>query len=182
VTIRVEWFSPGRQGDFYALHSGANGAGWCKCVAWWVATWDGWGERTAAENIAFRETLCDDGEYDGLLAYDGDDPVGWCQLGQRDRLAKLVMQLELTPDPDVWAVTCFLVAPARRREGIAHLLLRAAIEEARTAGASRLEGYPRHGLREDEDLWTGPPWLFSAAGFEVVREGSPRSIVSLDLA
>ena len=157
MTIRVERFSPERLDDFLALHSDANGAGWCRCVAWWVPTWDGWGDRTAEENASLRDTLCASGEYDGLLAYDGDEPVGWCQVGQRDRLAKLVSQLELAPDAAVWAVTCFLVAPERRNEGVAHRLLEAAIEEARRAGAARLEGYPRHAPREDGDAWTGRP-------------------------
>jgi GNAT superfamily N-acetyltransferase len=182
VTIRVERFSAGRRDDFLALHSDANGAGWCRCVAWWVPTWVGWGERTVEENAVLRTALCGSGEYDGLLAYVGDQPVGWCQIGQRDRLSKLVAQLELEPDPSVWAVTCFLVVPAHRGEGIATRLLAAAIDEARRVGATRLEGYPQDELREDGDAWTGPPSLFSAAGFEIVRAGSPRSVASLALA
>jgi GNAT superfamily N-acetyltransferase len=146
-----------------------------------VPTWDGWGERAAAENAALRKSLCHAGEYDGLLAYDGDEPVGWCQLGPRDRLAKLVAQLELEPDPSVWAVTCFLVAPSRRRRGVAAALLERAIGTAREAGASRLEAYPRHEAEEPGEMWTGPPALFAAAGFEPVRAPSPRSIVSLEL-
>jgi len=93
--VRVERFGPALLDDFHRLHSDANGAGWCRCVAWWVPSWDGWGERPAAENAALREELCNAGEYDGLLAFAGDEPVGWCQLGRRDRLEKLVLQLEL---------------------------------------------------------------------------------------
>jgi GNAT superfamily N-acetyltransferase len=181
VTIRVERFSPVRRDDFLALHSDANGAGWCRCVAWWVPTWDGWGERTAEENTALRDALCARGQYDGLLAYDGNEPVGWCQLGQRDRLTKLVAQLELDPDPLVWAVTCFFVAPARRNEGIAVSLLAAAVEEARLAEATRIEGYPRNVMRDDDDAWTGPQSLFTAAGFEIVRAGTPLSVASRTL-
>jgi GNAT superfamily N-acetyltransferase len=181
VTIRIERFRPGLEGDFRALHSEANDTGWCRCVAWWVPTWDGWGERTAAQNAVLRESLCDAGEYDGLLAYDGDEPAGWCQVGRRDRLAKLVAQLDLDPDPSVWAVTCFLVAPSYRRRGVATTLLAGAVAAARDAGASRLEAYPRNDADEPADLWTGPAGLFAAAGFAVVRDGAPRSVVALDL-
>jgi GNAT superfamily N-acetyltransferase len=175
----VEQFRDELRDDFRALHSEANDAGWCSCVAWWVPTWDGWGERTSAENAALRESLCDAGEHDGLLAYDGDEPVGWCQVGPRDRLVKLAAQLELGPDPSVWAVTCFLVVPRRRRHGVASALLQGAISAAREAGASRLEAYPRNEATEPGEMWTGPVGLFAAAGFELARERSPGAVWAL---
>ena len=181
MTIRIEPFGAGRRADFRALHSDANEAGWCRCVAWWVPTWDGWGERTAEENAALRETLCDGGEYDGLLAYECDGPVGWCQLGPRDRLRKLVGDLELDPEPAVWAVTCFLVPPRMRRRGVAAALLAAAVDAARDGGASRLEGYPRTVAEEPGEMWTGPLELYLRAGFRPVQPGSPRSVVALQL-
>ncbi len=181
MSIRIEPFRPELRDEFRVLHSNANDAGWCRCVAWWVPTWDGWGERAAEENAALRESLCDGGEYDGLLAFDRDQPIGWCQVGQRDRLAKLVTQLELEPDPSVWAVTCFVVAPSHRRRGVAAALLEAAAEKARAAGASRLEGYPRVVADEPGEMWTGPIGLYRSAGFGMTREGFPRSVLSLQL-
>ena len=94
--------------DFFRLHSEENGCGWCCCVAWWVPTWEGWGDRSANENRALREKLFKQGEYDGYLLYVDDEPVGWCQVGPRDRLEKLVGQFSLAPDPSAWAITCFL--------------------------------------------------------------------------
>jgi hypothetical protein len=106
VSVEVVRFEPGRRADFLALHDDANDAGWCRCVAWWTPTWEGWGERTAEENLALREELLERGEYDGYLAYAGGVPVGWCQAGPRDRLAKLARQFGLAPDPHTWAITC----------------------------------------------------------------------------
>jgi GNAT superfamily N-acetyltransferase len=182
VAYRVETFGAVRQDDFRRLHSDANGAGWCRCVAWWVPTWDGWGERMAQENAALRDELCDTGEYDGLLAYDRRDPVGWCQLGPRDRLEKLVHQFELEPDPTTWAVSCFLVAPSHRGRGVAAALLDAAIERARAEGAVRLEGYPRTAADDAGELWTGPERLFVRAGFRHVHDTPPRRVYRLGLA
>lgn len=179
TALRIERFRPRLEGDFRTLHADRNDAGWCHCVAWWVPTWDGWGERTSAENAALRKSLCNAGEYDGLLAYDGHEPVGWCQVGPRDRLTKLLAQLELDPDPTVWAVTCFLVAPSHRRRGVAAALLRSAVDAAREAGASRIESYPGHHASDPGELWTGPMGLFAAAGFELAREGSPRAVWAL---
>lgn len=181
-TFRVERFRAGLSADFDRVHSDANGAGWCRCVAWWVPTWDGWGERSAAENAALRAKLCERGEYDGLLAYDGAEPVGWCQLGPRDRLEKLVRRLGVEPSPETWAVTCFLVAPRARGRGVARALLEAAIETARAEGGAQLEGYPRLAADEPGDLWTGPEALYRSTGFASVGDAPPRRIYSLPLA
>lgn len=177
TSIHVHRFDERRRDDFSRLHSDENGAGWCRCVAWWVPTWEGWGERTASENAALRDTLCDAGRYDGYLAYDGVDPVGWCQAGPRDRLEKLVLQLGLEPDPATWAITCFLVAPSHRRRGVAHALLRHALDDLRASGVTRVEAYPRGGAALDEgDLWTGPADLYLREGFAQVGD-SPRGPV-----
>jgi GNAT superfamily N-acetyltransferase len=183
VAYRVERFGPATREDFRRLHSDVNGAGWCRCVAWWVPTWDRWGERSAQENAALREELCDAGEYDGLLAYDGGgDPVGWCQLGPRDRLEKLVRQFEFEPEPGTWAVSCFLVAPSQRGRGVASALLEAAIGAARAEGADMLEGYPRTAADDAGELWTGPERLFVRAGFTHFRDVLPRRMYRLGLA
>jgi GNAT superfamily N-acetyltransferase len=180
--FRVERFGPALRGDFDRLHSVEHGTGWCWCVAWWVPTWEGWGARAAEDNAALRERLCDAGEYDGLLAYAGDLPVGWCQLGPRDRLAKLVDQLALDVDASAWAVTCFLVAPTWRRRGVATALLAEAIAVARAAGASRLEGYPRTGgTVADGEAWTGSEAVFTGAGFVLARADEPRSVYAMPL-
>jgi len=178
LELTVARLAPERWDDFLDLHSEANGAGWCRCVAWWVPTWEGWGDRSQAENTALRRELCARGHNDGLLAYSGNEPVGWCQLGQRDRLTKLVAQFERDPDDRVWAVTCFLVAPAWRRRGVAGALLDAAVSTARDAGAHFLEGYPRVGADEPGEIWTGSSGLFERAGFVVVRHGDGRSVVA----
>ena len=172
----------GRRADFYRLHGDRNDAGWCACAAWWVPTWDGWADRAAAENHEVRDALFARGEHDGLLAYTDGEPVGWCQLGPRDRLAKLTSQLRLEPDPGAWAVTCFLVAPAWRGGGVAQALLAAAAARARHCGAARLEAFPRRGegLAAD-DLWNGPEPLFRAVGFVVARDDAARPVLRLEL-
>ena len=180
--LSVERFGPALHEDFRRLHSDANDAGWCRCVAWWVPTWDGWGERTAQENAALREELCDAGEYDGLLAYEGRDPVGWSQVGPRDRLEKLVRQFELEPEPGAWAVSCFLVSPRHRGRGVAAALLEGAIAAARAEGADRLEGYPRTAAEDAGELWNGPERLFLRAGFTNVRDMRTRRVYRLGLA
>lgn len=180
--IRVERFSAACQDDFERIHCEDRGAGWCHCVAWWVPTWDGWGERSADENRALRRQLCQRGEYDGYLLYIDDDPAGWCQAGPRDRLAKLVAQFDLAPAPETWAVTCFFIAPDYRSRGLAAHLLRHVVADVGQRGARRVEVFPKRGSRLDAlDLWNGPEAMFLACGFEVVKDDPKRPILALSL-
>jgi ribosomal protein S18 acetylase RimI-like enzyme len=180
--FHVVRFEASRTADFYAVHSAANGADWCYCTAWWTPTWDGWGERSAEQNRAARSDLLRRSQYDGYLLYVEEKAVGWCQVGPRDRLAKLVEQFQLQPDPGAWAVTCFLIAPSYRRQGLAAQMLNEVVRDLRHAGVKRVEVFPRRGRELDEyDLWNGPEDMFLEAGFEVVVEDPARPVLALDL-
>jgi GNAT superfamily N-acetyltransferase len=143
-----------------------------------VRTWEGWGERSAEQNRTLREALferCD--QYDGYLFYVDDEPVGWCQAGPRDRLEKLARQFNLEPDPDTWALTCFLIAPRARGQGMAASLLAGVLDDLRARGVKRVEAFPKRGESLDAgDLWNGPEALFRAAGFAVVRDDPVRPV------
>ncbi len=168
--------------DFFRFHCDANQGGWCHCVAWWVATWEGWGDRTAAQNRELREQLFARGELDGYLLYEAGEPVGWCQVGPRDRLEKLRQQFALEPDPQVWAITCFLIAPRMRGFGHASKLLDQVLEDLRGRGVRFVEAYPKRGTGLTPlDLWTGPESMFRRRAFQVVHDDPARPVLSLDL-
>ena len=182
MTREVIRWDAAHRSDFFRVHCEAEGTGWCHCVAWWVPTWDGWGERTAEQNRQLREALCDRGEYDGYLLHVDGAPAGWCQAGLRDRLEKLVKQYRLTPDPAIWAITCFLILPGFRRRGHSAFLLQGVLDDLRGRGAKRVEAYPKRGQGLDEGaLWTGAESLYRSAGFEILRDDSARPVLSRTL-
>jgi GNAT superfamily N-acetyltransferase len=83
----------------------------------------------------------------------------------------------------VWRVTCFVVPVRNRRKGVAHVLLRGAIEFAREQGAAALEGQPvdtggeRH---PGANLYHGTLSMFEATGFaEVARPRPDRPVMRL---
>ena len=85
----------------------------------------------------------------GLIAFDGDEAVGWCGVEPRVRLhhvlaSRLVVKESRydLADERVWSVYCILVPPRRRRDGIGSQLLEAAIGHAVDNGAVAIEGYP----------------------------------------
>jgi GNAT superfamily N-acetyltransferase len=175
--LDVRRFAPEHVDAFHALH---DSAGWCRCVAWWVETWEGWSRRSAEENRALRDRLTADGIFDGYLAFDGDAAVGWCQALPRDRLAKLRAQFGLASDPGTWAIGCFFIHPDRRRQGVARRLLGAVLADLPERGARRVEAYPKRATGAG-DLWNGPEAMFRAAGFEVVRDDAIRPVLARDL-
>jgi GNAT superfamily N-acetyltransferase len=177
MDISISPMDDSKRQDFYRVHSQANGANWCYCVAWWVPTWEDWDQRTARENRALRESLFQQGQYDGYLLYLDGEPAGWCQCGPRDRLPKLLQQYKLTPDRRIWAITCFLIAPRYRKRGLTHRFLAAVLEDLRTRGITHVQAFPsRDRDLPDEDVWTGPEAVFKRSGFEVECHDSRRPI------
>lgn len=179
---RVVRFQTGMEADFWKLHSPEHGCGWCFCSAWWVADWAGWGERSAQQNREVREALLQSGEYDGYLLYRGNQPIGWSQVGRRDRLKKLCVQFGLESDPDTWAITCLLIHPDYRRRGFARSLLIAILDDLGKQGVHRVEAFPRRGSDlGPHDLWNGPESMYLEAGFEVVHEDPTRPVLRIKL-
>lgn len=179
---RVVRLTREREADFWRLHCPADDAGWCCCVAWHVPSFQGWSERTAEQNRALREGLFARGEHDGyLLIEDEGRPVAWCQVAPRDRLPNLMLRHRLQPDSHVLAIGCFLVAPSRRREGLASLLLAGVIDDLRTRGVRRVEAFPKRGASLPGEMWTGAEAMYLAAGFRIARDDERLPVLVLDL-
>ena len=180
--LHVQALSAERLPDFYRLHCDRHDSGWCFCVAWWVPDWDSFADRTSEENLAERQRLFDEGQFDGYLLYEGSDVVAWAQVGQRDRLEKLLASFDLAPDAEVYALSCILVRPDRRGLGMARRLLRGILERLRERGVARLQAFPKnHDELDAFEVWTGPRGLFLREGFRLVKQGDVRSVYQIDL-
>ncbi len=166
-----------RMNDFYRVHHPVRETGWCYCVAWWVETWEGWGERSDRDNRRLRDRLFREGQYDGYLLYIDGEPAGWCQCGPRDRLGKLVRQYDLAPDPDTWAITCFVVLPEHRGKGFAHRFLAGILRDLERRDVRHVQGFPRRQAQLSAgEAWTGPEAVFEQGGFEIERDHPERPV------
>lgn len=180
MDLKVEPLSPKNQADFFDFHSRVGGE--CFCTAWWVPTWDEWRTRNGADNHKLRGELLAGGEYDGYLIYADGRPAGWCQVGKRDRLSKLVTQFGLQPEPEVCAITCFQIDPEFQRRGLASKLLTAVLTALRAKGVQRVQAYPKiDATLPAESQWTGPAGLYEKAGFRKLRDNKTRAIYEIDL-
>ncbi len=127
----------------------------------------------------------------GVLAYDGDEVVGWAAVHPRaDTSFAKNRKIPHVDDLDVWSVWCIRVRPGHRGEGISHHLLAGAVEFARTNGAPAIEGYPldNEGAKIDLTMaYVGTKRLFEQAGFTKaadttsVLNGFPRILMRLGL-
>jgi len=135
---------------------------------------------------ALRERVVQ-GPPPGLLAYDGDRAVGWCQLTPRGELAWLERRREFVPVDDVqaWAVSCFFVRRGYRGRGVMAALIGEALRAAKRAGAPALEAYPVDDAvaGATTNRFTGTQAAFLRAGFvEVARRTPARPVLRHDLA
>ena len=119
----------------------------------------------------------------GLLAFDGDLAVGWCQLTPRDAVSALDLnwRLRRVDDMPVWSISCFFIRVGYRKKGVATALIEAALKAAKRAKAPALEAYPLDAALSPSSSSTGYATTFARAGFkEIARHFPPRPIMRYD--
>jgi GNAT superfamily N-acetyltransferase len=135
--------------------------------------------------IAFRK-IVKHGPPPGLLAFDGERPVGWCQLTPRLDLNWLSRKrtLEAIDNVPVWSVSCFYVRRGYRNKGIMAALIGEALKTAKRAKAPAVEAYPidTTGPGSTSNVFTGTASSFRRLGFKTVaRRESSRPPMRHDL-
>lgn len=117
----------------------------------------------------------------GVVAYDEGVPVGWCSIGPRSEIPRLVASKLIRPidDVDVWSIICVVVRSGHRRRGVTTRMLEGAVAYAASRGAPAVEAYPvdAEGGRIDLTMaFVGTRAMFEKVGFEVV--GSTDAVAS----
>lgn len=186
--------------DLAAIFGTRGQAAVCWCQRYKLARGEAFKHHPPEERAARfrRQTACGDPDAprtSGLVAYLGDEPVGWCAVEPRPAYEGL-LRVYRTPwqgrdedrtDASVWALTCFVIRAGYRRRGISRLLARASVDFARARGARALEGYPMRSVPGEDITWgeehVGFSSVFEAAGFrEVSRPGIRRVVMRIDFA
>jgi GNAT superfamily N-acetyltransferase len=131
-----------RWSDLEALFGARGACAGCWCM-YWRQTTPQWKTRTSERNRAQLHALVQRGEATGLLACDGDLPVGWVQVGPHAAFARLVASTTKRPLVDGgWVINCFFVRREYRGRGLMTQLIDAAVEHARSHGATRVDAFP----------------------------------------
>jgi GNAT superfamily N-acetyltransferase len=180
--------------DLRAVFGTRGSAAICQCQRFKLAPKESFGSFPAEER-AFRlrqQTNAGHPEAEttaGLVAYLGNEPVGWCAVEPRTAYAGLLRvfrvpwdgRTEDKVDTTVWSVTCIFVRAGFRGRGISYELARAAADFARERGARAVEGYPMITEPGQEITWgeihVGTRRVFEAAGFVEASHPTPRRVV-----
>ena len=141
-------------------------------------------KRPREKNKAAFKRIVKNGPPPGLLAFDGDVAVGWCQLTPRTALPWLdhEWRLKRVDEVPVWAIYCFYARIGYRKRGVTAALIAAAIKTAKRAKASQLDAYPLDAAKSPSASGTGYATTFARAGFNTVAcQFPPRPIMRRDL-
>jgi GNAT superfamily N-acetyltransferase len=172
--IDVQPLTADRFTDLAALFNEGGDPKWCWCTYFRFRGRD-WSNSTAADNRAELKALTKRALAPGLVAYRDERAVGWVSLAPREDYERLAASKVLAPldDVPVWSIVCFVVSRRSRGQGVAAALLDAAVEYARSHGATTLEAYPAEvptGERiPSANAYRGTLTMFDRAGFAVVE-------------
>lgn len=190
-TITVHPLAPERIGDFERLFGPKGACAGCWCT-YFRLPHRVRQESKADERKAAMIARIQAGPPPGLLAYRGDEPVGWVQVGPRADIPEWNnAKRASTPLPDapaddhaVWAISCFFFAKKMRGKGLSHRMVAEAVDFARRGGARLIEASPMDEAEKSGSigLFVGSTRVFRQAGFfEVARRKPGRPLMRLAL-
>ena len=191
TAFAIHPLTPDRWDDFVALFETDSICKMCWCVHHRLPApirreTDSKSRKTAMAKIVKK------GPPPGLLAYRGDEAVGWLAIAPRPatpdwnigRKASAAELPEHGEDEGVWAASCFFIRKDARGEGLTATLLEAGSDYAKEHGAKTLEACPmaHDEKRSATGMFVGPKRVFDRAGFETVLERKPgRPLMRLSL-
>ena len=167
-----------------ALFGKGGASNGCWCMYWRIGP--EYHKRAREKNKKALHRIVQQGPPPGLLAFDGEQPVGWCQLTLRRDLGWLNRKKAFEPidDMPVWAVSCFYILSAYRRRGVMTALIVEALKAAKRANAPALEAYPIDRAQPGStcNVFTGVASTFRRLGFKTIARRQPsRPIMRHDL-
>lgn len=186
---RVQPLTPELWPQLEALF-GKNGAcSGCWCVHWRVPHADYVAMR-GTDAKAFFKRRVKKGPPPGVLAFAGEEAVGWLQIGPRAdtpewnsaRRATAPLSEADAEDARVWGATCFFIKSSARGQGVMEALVKGGVAFARANGARVIEACPIDGKVGNVDAYVGLKSVFDRAGFrEVARRRPNRPLMRLTL-
>jgi hypothetical protein len=151
--------------DFVRLFESKGAPHYCWCTSYRTRDakeLDGAEKKSLMKGLVSREIPV------GVLAYEGDEPIGWCSIAPRETYVRLeksrTMPRVTPPTTSTWSVLCFFVPRSRRQQGVTRALLGGAIACAKEQGAKVVEGYP-FDTAGISSTHRGHSAAFKAAGF-----------------
>ena len=167
--------TPETWADFEKLFA-SNGGVWGGCWCMYYHRPGKFVSSAYERNREAKHALVKEGGAHGTIVYCGREPVGWCQFGPGEELARIDKKRGYAPTAeDPRRITCLFVAPGHRGSGLARLAIAESVRAMRELGVRTIEAYPVEGESEASSLWAGTPQLYESAGFSQVRRLGKRN-------
>jgi len=178
--IRFEELRPDLWPAVERLFSPNGACAGCWCMWWRAESRKAWNQMRGAQAKKAFKNLVQKSKAHGILAFAGDEPVGWCSFGPRPDFPVLETVRAYTRDDttNVWSIICFFIHRKWRGKGLSRGLLGASVQAMQKRGVKIIEGYPttttKGGKRLTSSLaWTGPLKIFEELGFKTVQSTNP---------
>jgi GNAT superfamily N-acetyltransferase len=147
----------------------------CWCMYWRIGP--AYHKRPRQKNKSAFHRIVTQGPPPGLLAFDCEQPVGWCQLTSRQDLSWLNRKPAFQPvdNVPVWVLSCFYVRRGYRRRGVMTALIVEALKSAKRAHAPALEACPVDTSVPGStvNVFTGTASTFRRLGFKAIARRQP---------
>ncbi|WP_165355140.1 GNAT family N-acetyltransferase [Nocardioides oleivorans] len=188
-TYEIRALTPETWPAFVGLNERMGGLfGGCWCVAFHADRDD----RVPGPegNKAFKRSMVEEGIAHAALVFDGDDAVAWAEYGTPEELPDIhhrkQYDAEKDADPD-YRITCIRVDKGRRRQGLAEVALRGALELIAAEGGGTVEGYPHDLTGQTKKtsaswLYNGTRSMYERVGFAYDRpKGMKNCVMSIEV-
>jgi GNAT superfamily N-acetyltransferase len=180
MKIQIKEMGPKLWGDLERLFGEKGACGGCWCIWWRIEQGEKWQDVKGGEAKKRLRGMIENGRARGLIAYDGDEPVGWCTFGKRTDFPRLnrARTLQCEDADAICCVPCFYVKNRYRKKGVSTELLKAAVTALGNEGETIVEGYPVKPTKPgNKDIpgafaFTGTISLFEKAGFVLAGSSS----------
>lgn len=128
--------------DLERLFESRGSPKYCWCMAWRSMPRETSQTGNQTKKAALESRVRDSVPV-GILGYLGGEPVAWCSIAPRPTYRELGGKKDRAEEPDsIWSLVCFFVVRRFRRQGITQLLIQAAVDYARSMGATVIEPIP----------------------------------------
>jgi ribosomal protein S18 acetylase RimI-like enzyme len=195
---RIERLIPDRGEDFLRFFDHERGPAfadnpeWAKCYCHYYQVPPAlpWGSFDGDANRRAMAARIATSEMEGFLAYAGDEVVGWMNAQPYAKLQYACTRMKIAAPPlpvpphEAAAIVCFVIAPDRRRQGIARALLDAGVASFAARGLALVDAFPWNSGPEDTkpaDHYHGTLAMFERAGFATIATHDNVTVVRRNL-
>ena len=157
--------------QLFGKHKGVRGGCWC--VYHRLSASD-YNKTTKEERFTIQKNFVYDDLASGILLYEGDTPVGWCNVGkaeyfvQFDRSIAYQKFKQTDPTKPDWRIACVFVDKHHRKKGLSAQVLSCALDYIQSQGGGLVEAFPLHLPHLDKPQYTGTLNQYLELGFEII--------------